>query len=286
MRFLLPITCLVALAGCAIIVTPGEGDLEFRSAFSSDAVHGNGQVSKEQRTIGTLTGLDMRGPLHVEVRVGQAPSLQVEADSNLLPMIRTEASGDTLRVWVEGNVRTTHSMRVVYTTPQLTQLRSSGSGRLAVHDLNGAALTFVKAGSGESALSGRVGKLDMELTGSGSINASDLHSGDANLQLTGSGRMNLGQVDAESINLKLRGSGDMQAAGKVTYLNARVLGSGGANLAGLASQRAELNMSGSGDLTAKVSASLVADNTGSGQITVYGNPAQRSVTGKHVRVIE
>ncbi len=289
MRPLLALTCIAAaaltLAGCAIIVAPNDGDVQIRTMFSKTDVVGDGHLTLERRTVASLTDLDMSGPVQVEVRVGQAPSLQVEADANLLPLVRTETSGATLRVWVEGSVRTNNAIRVIYTVPQLSQIHATGSGRLTVNELNGGALMLTKTGSGASVLSGRVGNLNMQLTGSGDVNASALQSGNANLSLTGSGGIILGRVSADSLNVKVRGSGELQASGTATQINARVSGSGGVNLMGLTSQSADLSTDGSGDITAQVKQTLVAQSNGSGHITVYGNPPQRNVTGKHVQVL-
>ncbi len=247
---------------------------------------GNGQLRTEQRAVGSLTALEMSGQVQVDVRVGQAASLQVEADSNLLPMVRTSASGDSLKVWVEGNVRTNNPIRVIYTVPQLSRIRGNGSGRLTVSELNGGSLVLSREGSGASRLSGKVGNLNLQLNGSGDVDASALQSGNTNLNIVGSGGVVLGQVNGESLNVKLRGSGDMHASGgTATQLNARVSGSGGVNLKGVSTQRADLATDGSGEISAQVTQALVAQATGSGRITVYGNPAQRSVTGKHVTFV-
>ncbi len=95
----------------------------------------------------------------------------------------------------------------------------------------------------------------------------------------------MGQVSADSLNVKLHGSGDLQAGGAVGQLNARVTGSGSVKLKGLSSERADLATDGSGDITAQVGQTLVAQTNGSGRITVYGNPQQRNITGKHVQVL-
>jgi hypothetical protein len=288
MRPLLALTLVAAatLAGCAIIVAPNDGDVSLHTIFSKDAVVGDGKLMTERRAVGAgLTEFDMSGPLQVELRVGPAASLRLEADSNLLPLIRTDSSGSALRVWVQGGVRTNHGLRVIYTTPQLGQIRASGSGRLVASGFEGGALTLTKSGSGESQLSGKVGSLNMQLSGSGSVNASALQSGNANLELNGSGRLNLGQVSADALNVTLRGSGDMLASGVATNVNARVSGSGGVNLMAVASERADLATNGSGDISARVRQALVAQTNGSGSITVYGDPAQRSISGKHVHVV-
>jgi hypothetical protein len=279
------IATLIALTGCAVIIAPND-DVQVRSIFSSDVVVGDGHITTEKRAIGTLPGLDVSGPVHVDVRVGGQPGLTVEADANLLPLLRTEAQGSNLKIWIEGNVRTQNPMRVIYTVPSLTQVRASGSGRLIVAELNGAPLSLSKSGSGSTELSGRVGNLDLNASGSGSINASGLQSGSTNLNLSGSGRMTLGQVNAESLTANVHGSGEVQASGRVQNLNARVNGSGGANLTGVSSERADLVTNGSGDISANVRQSLVAHSNGSGRITVYGNPAQRNTSGKNVQVLQ
>jgi len=275
----------IAMAGCAIIVTPGEGEAQFKTIFSNDAVVGDGKPASEQRAIDSAAQLDMRGPLVVEVKVGQAPSLRVEGDSNLLPLIRSEVVNGTLRLWVEGNVRTDQTLRVTWTTGQLSQVTAAGSGRLSVAGLAGGPLTLTKTGSGAAQLSGRVGTLNMHATGSGDIDARELHSGNANLSLAGSGSIVMGDVKADALNVKVHGSGELQAAGTVAQLNAQVVGSGDARLKSVASEHAELSTTGSGDITAQVGRSLIAQTTGSGRITVYGNPAQRSITGRHVDVV-
>jgi hypothetical protein len=284
MRSLLAAACLLALSGCAIIVN-GNDDVQVKSVFNSDAVVGDGHLAHERRAVGNVGALDVSGPLEVNVRVGPAPSLEVDADSNLLPLIRTEVSGGALRMWVAGNVRSNNSLRVTYTVPTLTQVRASGSGRLTVSELNGAPLDFSKSGSGTAQLSGRVSRLDVQQSGSGQVNASALRTGDANLNLNGSGRLSLGQVQGGALTANVHGSGSLQASGAVDSLNAHVHGSGGANLTALASERADLTTNGSGDITATVRRELVAQSNGSGRITVYGNPAQRSVSGKHVLVL-
>ncbi len=284
MRTLFSLACLAALTGCAIIIAPGE-DVRLATAFSKDVVVGNGQITMERRPVSALASLEVNGSVQMDVRVGAEPSLQVETDSNLLPLVRTEVRGSTLKVWVEGSYNSKHGVRVTYTTPQINQIMSSGSGRLVVGNLNGGALTFSKDGSGESRLSGRVSALNLQLNGSGDINAEALQSnGNANLNLTGSGRVNVGTLSADAVNVNVRGSGELLASGAANHLNANLVGSGGANLARLASQRADLKTNGSGDISARVTTSLVASTTGSGRITVYGNPAERNIVGKNVDV--
>lgn len=274
------------LGGCAIVVNPGaDGDVQVRTPFSSDGVQGNGVPAREQRTVGTVQGLEVNGAILVEVRVGTGSSVQVEADSNILPLIRTDVHGNKLVVEAERAYRSRNPVRVTYTVPRLTDVRQTGSGQLSVQGLNGAPLTVSKTGSGSVLLVGQVASLEAESTGSGSIDAATLQTASANLRVAGSGRINVGQVRGDYAIARLDGSGQLHVGGSVRALTARASGSGHLDLANLASEQADLSSNGSGGITANVRQSLIAQNDGSGGIRVYGNPAQRTIGGQRVQLV-
>lgn len=286
MRTLLTLACVAALGGCAIVVAPSDGDLRFHSALGSHTVVGNGIPARDERAVPGAQRLDVSGSMIVEVRVGPAPSLVVEADSNLLPLIRTETRGDALRIYSDGSWRTRNPIRITYTIPRLVELHKSGSGRMSVVGLEGAPLKVRKSGSGVLELSGQVAGFDAQMSGSGSIEAHNLRATNANLAVSGSGSMKVGEIRGEYANIGVSGSGDLEAAGMVQSVTARVSGSGGASLARLASEQADLASNGSGSIRAHVKQSLVATTGGSGAIRVYGNPAQRTISGKRVVLLD
>jgi hypothetical protein len=279
------ITCAI-LGGCAIIVAPGgDGDYQVRTPFSSDSIEGNGVPARDERVIATVPALEVNGTITVDVHVGPATSLVVEADSNLLPFIRTELRGDRLVIEKTRSFRTNNPVRVTYTVPRLASVRHDGSGHLSVQDLNGGPLVVEGRGSGSVLLTGRVSSLDVSQNGSGSIDATTLQSGGGNLSLNGSGRIVAGRMQGERVTANLNGSGQLRVTGAVRNLAARSNGSGHLDLADLVSEQADLSSTGSGGMTANVRQSLVAQNGGSGGIRVYGNPSQRTVSGKLIQVV-
>lgn len=273
------------LGGCVVVVAPGEGESSIHTPWSGKSVEGNGSVSTDRRDVASATALKVAGRIQMDVVVGGTPSLEVETDSNLLPLVRTEVNGDTLRVWIDGRVDTDNPIRVRYTTAALEQLNVAGSGKTQVSGLAGGSFTLVSAGSGKRIVSGRVDRLDAKLAGSGDVDASALESGDATLNVHGSGSIVVGKVSGQVVSARLHGSGRIQASGQVENLDARVHGSGDADFAALSSKSAELSTHGSGDISAQVTGSVVARTHGSGEITVKGNPPQRNVTGKNVQVM-
>ena len=289
MRPLTAIACavsLLAVTGCAIIVAPGDGDTRVHTAWSSDAKEGDGVAARDQRAIASLAALDVSGSLPVEVRVGPAPSLVVEADSNLLPLIRTETRGDTLRIYSEKSLRSKTPLRIVYTTPRLSEVRASGATRVEVEGLNGAPLDVRRSGSSEVRLSGKVASLNARSSGSGLLDASRLQLEGIDATLSGSSRVRLGQVKGDHARMELSGSSSLDASGAVRSLSARVSGSANVDLADLKTEDADLGASGAGGIRATVKQSLFARTSGSGGIRVYGHPAQRSITGDLVHLLD
>ena len=59
---------------------------------------GVGGVTSETRQIGEFTSIDASAGIGVTVRIGPAEPLVVEAQENLLPIIRTEVDGATLKI--------------------------------------------------------------------------------------------------------------------------------------------------------------------------------------------
>jgi len=277
---------LATLGGCAIIVAPNDGDVRVRSVFSDSVVEGDGVAARDGRSVGAHGILETGGSLQVEVRVGQSPSLLVEADRNLLPYILTEGRGDTLRISTDRQLRSKTPIRIVYTVPRLTEVRASGSGQVTVGELNGAPLDVRKSGSGQVRLAGKVDSLNARVSGSGVVDAGALHSASTDLVLSGSSRMNLGDIQGDYARVQTSGSSALQAGGRVRGLNARVSGSSSIDLAALSTQEADLASSGSAGIRATVKQSLVANSGGSGGIRVYGRPTQSSITGKGVHLLD
>jgi hypothetical protein len=285
MRNLLALACVAALGGCIVIATPsGNGDYQVH-AFSGKTVDGNGIAARDTRAVAALTGLDVGGSMIVDVRVGGAPSLVVEGDSNLLPVVTTETRGSTLHIGTEGRLRSTTPLKITYTVPRLTDLHSGGSGHVTVHGLQGEPLAVRLGGSGVARLSGEAAEFDARVSGSGKIEAGELRVRSANVDVSGSGGVILGEVRGDHARIGISGSGTVRTSGTVRSLNVRVSGSGSADLAGLTTEQGDLASSGSGGISATVRQSVFARTSGSGPIRVYGQPAQRDVGGRGVQML-
>jgi hypothetical protein len=285
MRTIFALCSILAFSGCAIIIAPDGNDARFESAWSSNAIKGNGDLQLDKRQVNGVTALNVSGPMQVEVRVGSAAGLEISGDSNLLKLVQTQLNGDTQKIWIDEKFNSNNPIRVVYTVPALTEVTSNGSGRMMISGLSGGNLAVKNYGSRSINLDGRVTRLDITNSGSGSINALALMSSDAKVHVQGSGSLSLGAVNGNELQVSVNGSGSVNASGNVRNLVANTHGSGSAQLSSVKSLSADLNSFGSGSVYAAVSQNVNAQSNGSGSVTVYGNPAQRNVNGRRVNFI-
>lgn len=267
----------VSLTGCVIVV-----------ADQNDYVKGNGSPTAETRSIASATGLRIenrrRVDMQVEVLVGGTPSLVIEGDTNLVPLVHTEVQGDTLRVWTDERMSSSKPIRVRYTAPRLESLESTGTVRTEVQGLAGGPLMVSHTGSGHLELRGRVERLDVRHAGSGQLYADGLESRNAMVNMVGSGRVNIGSVRGEMLRVAASGSGSFYARGIVHSLDVQLQGSGSAQLNDLRADEANITSNGSGGVNAWVQQKVEARANGSGRIAVTGNPAQRNVFGRNTSV--
>ncbi|MBC3807638.1 DUF2807 domain-containing protein [Undibacterium seohonense] len=285
MRTIFALCSILAFSGCAIIIAPDGNDARFESAWSSNAIKGNGDLQLDKRQVNGVSALNVSGPMQVEVRVGSAAGLEISGDSNLLKLVQTQLNGDTQKIWIDEKFNSENPIRVVYTVPALTEVTSNGSGRMMISGLSGGNLAVKNYGSRSINLDGRVTRLDITNSGSGSINALALMSSDAKVHVQGSGSLSLGAVNGNELQVSVNGSGSVNASGNVRNLVANTHGSGSAQLSSVKSLSADLNSFGSGSVYAAVSQNVNAQSNGSGSVTVYGNPAQRNVNGRRVNFI-
>ena len=214
---LLALCSTLVFSGCVVVVAPDGDGGRFTTNWGSN-VKGNGDVKSMKREIANATGLSVSGSVYAEVRVGLAPSIEIIGDSNVLPLIRTEIvnSGNnnegTLKIWSDDSYSINTPIRVIYTTPAISKIDVSGSGRLNVNGFTTGDLAVSKSGSGSVYLEGRINSLSLDVSGSGMINAMQLASRNVSVNKSGSGAIIVGAV-SQNFTAQTSGSGQVTVHG-------------------------------------------------------------------------
>jgi len=99
--------------------------------------------------------------------------------------------------------------------------------------------------------------------------------------LRGSGDVLVERLEAEFFEFKLAGSGSLVAEGTTDELEVRLSGSGDIDTRDLIAQEAYVSLSGSGEVKVHAEESFDGSLSGSGDIAIYGNPADfsKSISG-------
>ena len=120
----------------------------------------------------------------------------------------------------------------------------------------------------------------LETHSSGKIVANSLRAGSLRIRISSSGGISIDSLAADSLDVQISSSGSLKVAGTVKQQDIRLSSSGSYMARDLASRTAKVNVSSSGSATLRVSDSLEANVTSSGDVRYYGNPPRvnRNVT--------
>jgi hypothetical protein len=211
----------------------GKRSLNINLPFTG--VHGNGPVKTETRAVSGFHGVNLDLAGDVEVSVADQYSVEVEAQENLLPILKTEVKDGILRLYFDQSVSFSDNIKIKVSGPAFDALSLGGSGNIKV-------MTPLKAEH-----------LKLDVGGSGDIDAN--------------------QAEATSISCTIAGSGGIEVGGKATDLNVDIAGSGGFKAKSLSVSNCTVEVSGSGDVVCgEVAQKLKASVSGSGSVQYSGTP--------------
>jgi hypothetical protein len=197
-------------------------------------VKGSGKIVSEVRDVSGFERVSVSGSGQLSIVQGDKESLSIEADDNLLPLIKSYVVGGTLRIGPE-NVNLSPTREIHYSL-QLKSLK------------------------------------ELHLSGSLEAEAASLQTDRLLVSISGSGKVQLPRLTADDLEVRVSGAGDIQIGGKVTHQTIDISGSGNYQAGGCESQSAVIHVSGSGDATLWAQQSVEAHVSGSGNVGYYGSP--------------
>jgi hypothetical protein len=218
-----------------------------RFAFGK-RVSGNGNVTKQERSVGNFTGVSSHGPYDVYVTQDSACKIVLEGEDNLLPYIETYVENGELKVRTKEGYWLRHhrAISIHVSAPSYSAIRTVGSGNI---------ITEKKLNNS--------GAIQLESTGSGDIKV-QIDAPQVKAEVTGSGTINL-EGETKNFNGQITGSGDIRAYDmKSENADVEILGSGNANV--FASVKLNVEVNGSGDVKYKGPAQVSSNIHGSGSV--------------------
>jgi len=160
---------------------------------------------------------------------GDAAAVEVRGPRNQVERLRlsdgrlTYDDGDNVEVVMFGR-RHSERLSITVTAPAVRAFDLYSSGELIIRDYDQPDLALNISGSGEVEASGRTETVDLDISGSGEADLSDLLTRDADIDIAGSGEAAVGPTGAARITIS--GSGDVELTRRPTSLTQHISGSG------------------------------------------------------------
>lgn len=210
---------------------------------SCDSLRGRGDLVQEDRTVENFHQLNVSTPGKVIAKVG-AYSLHIQCEENILPYLRTEVNDGELSIWFSRPVYDVDDLVITVTAPnydgfdisgsvdldcadaisgQTLDLRVSGSGDIALSNVDFDQVDASVSGSGKIVVHGQADVLHGAVSGSGNLFAEDCPVKNAEAEVSGSGELRCNVADL--LKARISGSGDVRYRGQ-PQIDAQVSGSG------------------------------------------------------------
>jgi hypothetical protein len=201
----------------------------------------------EVRELSQFHSVDLRSLGRVILASGPQQKVEVEAEEDLQPRVRTEVVGGVLvvglRWWLGALLHVSELSEVVVriTTPQLREVKLSGAGQVR--------------------------------------SETPLQVGDLELRLSGAGHLALA-LAARRVDARLSGAGAVELSGTAEELEIRLSGAGAVQAERLETRRVRIRASGAGECRVQATETLEAEVSGAGSVRYRGNPrVQSRITG-------
>jgi Putative auto-transporter adhesin, head GIN domain len=150
-----------------------------------DQVVGSGQRLREKREVAAFTSIKTEGAYEIKVVCQQALSLEVEADDNIMPLIKTEVSNGVLRIKSSRGYSVDHPIVIKIGAPNLEAINSSGAGTVEITGLKNDKFEIDSNGAPTIRVAGETGTLEIEANGAGRIDAHKLRAAKGTIAVNG-----------------------------------------------------------------------------------------------------
>ena len=180
----------------------------FSFSFNS-GIKGSGKLASETRDVGRFTGVDVGGVFQVEMTAQKEFGIEIEADDNLLPLIKTEVRGGVLIIETEQKVSTNNPLRIRISAPNIDNIEASGASKVTLAAVKNSELRVDTSGASKVNIDGETANLTIEVSGASAVDAENLRAEDANVDASGASHVSVFAVN------DLRS--DASGASKIVY---------------------------------------------------------------------
>ena len=186
-------------------------------------IRGNGHIKTDERPVSAFANIDMSGAFTIEWQSG-TPSLRITTDENLLSYIDSDVSAETLHLRTREQIRPTHGVRVVISSPTRTGARTTGAVKLDAKQLSGTRFALESRGASRVSLEGNIDELLVDMTGASELAASNLQTKVSEISTTGAADAEISV--AEKLKVAITGAAKITYSGNPATIEKHISGAG------------------------------------------------------------
>ena len=221
-----------------------------------ETVEGSGNViKKEDYDISGFSKISIAAGIKAYVKTGDTESIVVEADDNILELIKVEIKGDKLSVYINENVKSYKKMDVYITAKQLEAVQASSAANVNVEGvINVEKLSCSVSSSGNIAISANVTDFQGNASSAGQINIGEMTANKTTLEMSSAAVINIDK-------------------GAIENLKANASSAGSLNASDVDSQTSDVSVSSGGSININVIKTLFAEASSGGSVNFKGSPS-------------
>jgi len=202
---------------------------------------GNGEVQTRTKSIGDFNRLEISGNFNVYLDQTGKAGLRIEADENIMDIIRVHESGNKLEIYSELNIIRARKKDLYISFDKLKEMELSGA--LEVR--------------GEDEL--RFNTLEIYSSGASDVNL---------------------EIKSDFLRVEVSGAGDFDMKGEVRNADLDISGAGGFDFIDMKSERMKITISGLAHASVFATEELDVEISGAGAVRYRGKPEiSRSISG-------
>ncbi len=204
--------------------------------LNAQSTKGNKNVVKEERAIGSFTGIEVGGAFNVYLTQEDKNSVFIEADENLMEQITTEVNDGILEIGSR-NIRNATKLNIYISTPTLNSLEISGAATVkSENTLQSDTFSITASGASHADLTLSATELEIEASGASHLNltgfadsqsieasgASEVDASRLETKITSaeaSGAANVSIYATEQIDRETSGAGSIKVIGQAKSSN-------------------------------------------------------------------
>ena len=184
------------------------------AAATGCGTRGEGGITSETRQIDAFSRIESTAGIRVSIGIGEASGLEVRAQGNILPLIVTEVSDDTLRIHSAKAYSSSEPVEVILSTPELERIVLSGGSRGTVEGLASDAFDVQLSGGSVLTANGTAKTMSVGVSGGSVAELAGLTAATIAVEASGGSRAELMATDA--VNGSANGGSHVSIAGGAT----------------------------------------------------------------------